>query len=160
MGGLVRSWRELGRVLEGGALLLDLEPEEHEAVIAATMLLQYRELEPWGVSSRLEVPGSLSGMPVHPAGAIVAGSAVSDHPTNPRGPWSGEGLARPFGLPCSCEVFSSAVLGAIADGLLRGDVDVWRGRVSRGERYASVVHAGPRLLGAMDERRETWAQIW
>lgn len=152
MGGLVRSWREIGRVLEGGALLLELEPEEHEAVIAATLLLQGR--------GPARVPASLSGMPVHPAGALVAGSAVSDHPANPTGPWSGEGLARPFGIPCSSEVFSSAVLAAIGDGLLRGDVEVWRGRVGRGERYASVVHAGPRLLGVMDERRETWAQIW
>lgn len=142
----MRSWLQLAPIVLRGAELIEagdaegylvldtLDDEEREAWDETEALLVGRRLP-------LRAPRSLVTLRLHPAAIAVAASAVTDHPTNPIGPWALESLAEPFGF--QSEAWRSAIRRARAAGLLVVD--------------ASVVRAGARLRGAADEKTTT---IW
>lgn len=136
----MRPWAELHRLVASGE---DLEPLEHAAATLASMLGPAR------------VPRSLARSRLHPAGVVLACAGVGS------GPWTCGMLAAEVGVPAGCEVFAAAMLAAIDDRLLRSSQPALLSvRASSETRAEAVVHAGPRLLAALHEERETWAPMW
>lgn len=147
----MRAWSELRAALRetGPYGLLDLEPEEAEAVMVATVFLRAKALPTTGAP----VPVSWSRARLNPAGCLVAAAMG----TQPRS--LARVLAEVYDVPVNSEVFVYAMRAAINDGLLRpSDPSLWSGRAKT--RDEAVVSRGPRLIASDGEGTERWAPIW
>ena len=149
----MRSWHELTRALDPAEMssILDLEPEEREAVLYTSLML--------GVHKPL-VPVSWAKSRLHPAGCLLATSLFRPG-SGLWGPLTGKLVGEPFQLVASSEVFGEIISAAIEDRLLRAsDQAPWSPWADRQTRDESIVQAGPRLLASLGEERERWTPIW